>query len=247
VLPEGTDLGFGGQDMPAIVTPLRGVEGNLTAEGVFSVESAEEGLALVGDPAIVEAYEHGEGEVVFIADSSILRNRALEANAPWVVSIIGDGPIRFDEVRHGFEATAPSENPTSLLAALPDDIRNVVFLLLPVVLLGLVVGGRRFGPPEATERTLAPPRRELVDAVAGLLGRMPDGTGAAQPISDRLRTVVARQSGVDHGADDAILLNAAPGIGVDPERLRPALNPRDEEAIIQAQRLLAELSEREHT
>jgi hypothetical protein len=193
------------------------------------------------------AYEHGDGVVVFIADSSILRNRALATNAPWIVSLVPEGTARFDEVRHGFTAGSADANPTSLLAALPDDVRHVLLLLFPVLIVALVVYGRRFGPPEATERVLAPPRRELVDAVAGLMTRMPDPVAAAHAIPDRLRVEVARQTGIDHHADDASLLAAAGGLGIDHGRLEAALDPRDEESMLQAQRLLAELSERKHT
>lgn len=246
ILPDGTDLGFDGRENADIITSIRGVDGKIETGGVYSVKSSADGLVLAGEPAVVEAYAHGDGEVVFIADSTILRNRSLESNAPWVVSLVPDGAVRFDEVRHGFVAGSASENPTSLLLALPEDVRHVILLMLPVIVLGLIVFGRRFGPPEATERTLAPPRRELVDAVAGLFTRMEDSVTAAAPISQRLRSHVARQAGLANDIDDDALLEAAAGLGVDAERLRSALDPHDDATIVQAQQLLAELFEREH-
>lgn len=247
ILPEGTDLGFSGQDSIPIIEPVRGVDGTLVGGGVFSVGSPGVGLALAGEPPVAVAYDHGDGVVVFLADGTVLRNRSLAHNAPWVVSLVAEGTVRFDEVRHGFTAAPASENPGSLLAALPDGVRSVVLLLVPVLLLALVAYGRRFGPPEATTRELAPARRELVDAYAGLLDRMPEPVAATASISRRLRATVARQAGLAGDVEDRILLASASGIGVDPQRLKTALDPHDEESMIEAQHMLAELSAKEHT
>jgi hypothetical protein len=245
ILPDDLRLGFSGTRRAEIVTPIRGIGGIVETDGVFSAETDAEYLGLVGDAPMAIALSRGEREIIYIADSSILWNLRIGANAPWIVSIVQDGAVRFDEVRHGFEAAPVGQSNAGLLAALPPDIRTVLWLLAPVLGIGLVVYGRRLGPPEARTRDLAPPRRELVDAVAGLLARMPDPAEAARPIADRLRTVVTRGVGLTAGTDDDALVAASSTLGIDPARLETALSADTEDAMIAAQHLLAELSERE--
>jgi hypothetical protein len=202
---------------------------------------------LAGDPPVAVLFERGDGEIVYVADGSVFHNANIDLNAPWVVSMVAEGPVRFDELRHGFAAAPASENPTSLLASLPERIRSTVLLLLPVLGVALIVYGRRFGPPEARQRQLAPPRRELVDAMAGLMTRMPEVSEAAAPVIARLRSTVVLRAGLPSGTPDESLIAASERIGVDPDRLRTALAADDEAGLLAAQRLLAALSERELT
>lgn len=247
ILPEDLRLGFRGTSPTPVVAAVRGVDGDIETDGIRSVLTDEPFTTLAGDPPVAVLFERGEGEIVYVADGSVFHNARIEVNAPWVVSVVAEGPARFDELRHGFAAAPASENPTSLLASLPERIRSTVLLLLPVLGLALIVYGRRFGPPEARERELAPPRRELVDAMAGLMTRMPEVSEAAGPVLARLRSTVAQRSGLPTGSPDEHLIANAERIGIDPERLRAALAADDEEGLIAAQRLLAALSERELT
>ena len=246
LLPDDLRLGFGGRTPAAITTPVRGVSGEVETGGVYSIDTKADLLPLVGDPPIAAAFELGAGVVVYIADGSLLWNPSLEANGPWIVSLVPEGPVRFDEVRHGYMAQPASDSPTSLLNALPQGIRRVVLLSIPVLLLALVTYGRRFGPPEDTERHLAPPRRELVDAVAGLLSRMENVAEAASPVPDRLRQVVASKAGLPADAPIPALLEASHELGIDRGVLERALTATDEDTMLEAQRVLAHLSEREH-
>lgn len=246
LLPGDLRLGFSGQEPARIVTPIRGVEGNIETGGVYSIDSRTDMLPLAGDPPVAAALERGDGVIVYVADGSIFWNPKLTDNAAWIVSLIPSGPVVFDEVRHGFVVGTASESPTGLVAAFPKRVRNVVLLLLPVLLLALIVYGRRFGPPEATERHLAPPRRELVDAAAGLLGRVPDRTAAAELIPIRLGEVVARRAGLSGDASDESLAAAAAELGIRPDRLRTSLKATDEAAMLDAQHMLALLSGRDN-
>ncbi len=245
VLPDDIRLGFSGASPAPIVTPIRGITGDVVTGGVYSIETDSDLLPLAGNPPIAAAYEVGSGVVVYIADSSMLWNPSLEQNGPWIVSLVPDGPVRFDEVRHGFTANPASETPTGLLAALPESVRRVILLLIPVLVLALITYGRRFGPPEETERRIAPPRRELVDAVAGLMARMGDPVEAAELVPVRLREVVARRIGLPADARPDTLVDRAQELGLDPNDLERALDPTDEDTMLEAQRLLAHLTERE--
>jgi hypothetical protein len=245
LLPDDLDIGYLADSSSEIVTPLRGVGGVISTEGVRSVE-LDESVVLAGDPPVAIAFSRGAGTVVYLSDGTILHNERIRDNAAWVVSVLAEGPVRFDEVRHGYAAQPASESPTGLLAALPTGVRAAALLLVPVLVVGLVVYGRRFGPPEHTERDLAPPRRELVDAVAGLLSRTDDPIVAAAPLTARLRATVARQAGLPPGSSTGDLVAAATGLGVDPTSLSAALDPTGEDDQLAGQNILAHLSEREH-
>ena len=108
-----------------ILLPLAGVGGTLETDGVRNVRSDEPFLPLAGDPPVAVAFSRGAGTVVFVADGSVFWNQRIVRNGAWAVALVGDGPVRFDEVRHGFEAAPVSESPTGLLAALPDRVRIV--------------------------------------------------------------------------------------------------------------------------
>lgn len=245
VLPDDVRLGFSGSSPAPIVTPVRGIDGTVDTDGVYSIDTDSDLLPLAGEPPVAAAFEVGSGVVVYIADGSMLWNPSLEQNGPWIVSLVPDGPVRFDEVRHGFMAAPASETPTGLLAALPESVRRVTLLLIPVLVLALITYGRRFGPPEETERQIAPPRRELVDAVAGLMARMGDPVEAAGLVPVRLREVVARRVGLPADASPETLVDRAQELGLDPNDLERALEPIDEDTMLEAQRLLAHLTERE--
>ena len=245
LLPDDIGFGYRGPAEAEVLVPLSGVGGVVETDGVRNVDTVEPFFALAGEPPVAVAFDRGKGAVVFLSDSSILWNQRIDANGPWLVGLLGDGNVRFDEVRHGFESAPAAESPTGLLAALPERVRTVVYLLVPVVLLALVVYGRRFGPPEARERSLAPARRELVDALAGLLARTDDPVAAAQPVSHRVRTLAARRAGLPHDTPVDRLVGAAREIGLDPDQLAVALEPADENGILTAQRVLAHLTQKE--
>lgn len=246
LLPDDLRLGFSGQEVARIVTPIRGVERQIETDGVYSIDTAGDMVPLAGDPPMASAFERGEGVIIYVADGSIFWNPRLVANAPWIVSLIPDGPVVFDEVRHGFLAGSATDSSTSLVAAFPDRVRNVVVLLMPVLLIGLIVYGRRFGPPEASEGHLAPARRELVDAVAGLMSRIPDQADAAELVRARLREVVTRRTGASPDLSDESVAALAGELGVDPERLEASLTAKTEANMLEAQRMLARLSRRDN-
>lgn len=245
LLPADIGFGYRGPAEAEILAPIGGVGGVVETDGIRNVATEEPFVPIAGDPPVAVVFERGAGTVVFVSDGSVFWNQRLSANGAWALALIGEGPARFDEVRHGFEATPVAESPTGLLAALPGSVRTVLFLLAPVVLLALIVYGRRFGPPEATSRRLGPPRRELVDAMAGLLLRTDDPVGASEPVSRRIRAVATRRAGLAEDVPDEVLASAAPELGIEPDALASALAPADEAGILAAQRLLAHLTQKE--
>jgi hypothetical protein len=110
----------------------------------------------------------GSGQVVALADASILHNRHLDDadNAALAVSLVGQGrAVVFDEASHGYGAGA---------SGLPG--RWVRFLIAATlaVLVWMWTEAKRLGPPEDVARPLPPARREYVDALAVSLSRTRD-------------------------------------------------------------------------
>jgi hypothetical protein len=246
LLPEDIRQGFDARDPAPIVTPLRGIQGSLDTSGIVSARTDAPHLVLAGEPPVVIAMGVGDGQIIYLADGSMLWNERIVHNAAWAVSLLAEGPVRFDEVRHGFAAAPAAESPTGLLAALPTRVRNTVLLLLPVLAVALVTYGRRFGPPERTERVLAPPRRELVDAMTGLLSRTNDPVTAGEPVLRRLRSALTTSAGLPADATEDEIIDSSHRLGLDPGLVRRAVRPVDEEGMLESQRLLAHLSERNH-
>jgi hypothetical protein len=108
----------------------------------------------------------GRGRVVMVADPSPLQNRLLARadNAALALALSGQGPLTFVESVHGYGAATG-------LAALPADAGWALILLAAAALALMAARGRRFGPPEAARRELAPPRAAYVDALATTLAR----------------------------------------------------------------------------
>jgi hypothetical protein len=242
------DLGFDYSaeiDSP-VRFPLGGVGGTVESAGLRNLRTDDPSLPLVGDRAVVAVFPHGAGLVIYAADGSIFHNRRIARNAPWAVSVLGSGPLLADEVRHGFEVTAPGENPIGLLGSLPPAARRTLLLLLAAGAVGLVAYGRRWTPVERRDRQLKPARLELVEAVGGLMLRTGEPLAAAEPLVRRLETIVRRalRIAADTPLDPAAI---APELGVAPDQLAIALNPGSEDDLLVTHRTLTELHERMKT
>ncbi|HXH56670.1 DUF4350 domain-containing protein [Iamia sp.] len=127
---------------------------------------------LVGGSGEVTAM--ARGGVVAVADASLLSNRHLgDADAAaFALALVGDGPVAFAEAQHGYGRVEG-------ISALPVRWRRAAVGLAGAALLAMWCAGQRLGPPERTARTLAPPRRAYVDALAAALSRTarPSRTG----------------------------------------------------------------------
>ena len=201
--------------------------------GVSRVETAGVGAwATAGQarPALGSGRRHllvvapvGRGRLALLADASPLQNRLLARadDAKLGLSLAGppSRPVTFVESVHGYGRA-------SGLGAIPTSWR---FALGGLVLAALVLmwsRGRRLGPAEELERPLPPPRREYVDALAGLLERSRNPAAAIEPLQAELRRRVER-----HGA-----------AGLSDEEVEAALAaPKRPEDVLAAGRALARL------
>ncbi|QYG92389.1 DUF4350 domain-containing protein [Iamia sp. SCSIO 61187] len=157
--PDGTPRPGPTGPLLADLSALRGEgAGAFTAAGPLTPEAgpAEAPVVLTG------------GGLVAVADPTLLDNAHLaEAdNAGLAVLLAGaeHGPVAFAEAEHGYGAARG-------LGALPWRWRLTALGLVVATLLGFWSVGQRLGPPEATDRPLAPPRRAHVDALGAALRR----------------------------------------------------------------------------
>jgi Domain of unknown function (DUF4350) len=135
---------------------------------------------------IVAVANVGKGRVVLLADDSMLSNDLLgrASNARFSLDIAGlpRREVVFFETYHGYgKATSTG------LSAIPPAWRAFILLGFAAVIVFMVARGRRLGPPEPERRELDPPRREYVEAMAGILARTRAPTEALQPLRDEVR------------------------------------------------------------
>lgn len=147
------------------------IGGDVVAAGRFGVFRPGPGLPLVTaeDNDLVVVFSVGDGFVYLFSDIAILANRNLGSadNAEYIVSVAGIGNVMFDEFRHGFTEAGSS----GLGEAIPENWGNALLLLLAVTIVGLVVYGRRIGPPEPEGRSFVPPRDQLIRSIGVSLRR----------------------------------------------------------------------------
>jgi hypothetical protein len=123
----------------------------------------------------------GRGTAILVPDAEPLRNRSLADGGHAAEALTIAGPpsraVAFVESVHGYREQTG-------LAALPGRVQTCLLLLGLAALAFLIVRGRRLGPPEAAARTLAPPRRAHVEALAAALARTSDRDTLATPTTE---------------------------------------------------------------
>jgi Domain of unknown function (DUF4350) len=121
----------------------------------------------------------GRGTVTLVPDAEPLRNRSLATgdHAAAALTIVGPPARRvaFVESVHGYHQERG-------LSALPGRVQTCLWLLVLAALAFLIASGRRLGPPEDQARTLPPPRREHVEALAAALARTRDRGTLLHPV-----------------------------------------------------------------
>jgi hypothetical protein len=167
----------------------------------------------------------GAGTLVMLATPAPLQNRLLAQadNAAFGLDIAGSSgtSVVFDEYDHGYGRAGGG------LGGLPVYWKAGLWLLLIAILVWMLSAIRRFGPPQDTERDLAPPRVQYVDAMARVLA-----TGSSDrlsPVTERLqaraRDTLSRRSGVMPGSSDEEVREGARRSGFDEHLVEAVLNP----------------------
>lgn len=205
-------------------TPARPLVPAPEVEGVTEVRTSSLGswshagstLPLLGSPGgiIATVASRGQGRIVLLADASPLHNRLLDDsdNAAFALGLAGGRgrPVAFVESVHGY-------GEQSGLAAIPARWKWALAGLALAALVFMVARGRRFGPPDATERALPPARSEYVDALAGILARSQDPAGVAARLRESLRRSVSERAGLPEDAPAEAIEDWSRRFGFDDE------------------------------
>ena len=175
-----------------------------------------------GDRVLAAVAEVGQGRVVLLADASVVQNQLLAAldNAAFGVASAGPPgrPVAFAEAAHGYRDGKG-------LGALPPRWRWALGGTVVATLVWMWARGKRLGPVEEASRTLPPPRRAYVDAVAATLARTGQPEAAIEPLRQATRSRLARRAGLSAGASDDELVEAARRLGGDPDDVALLLAP----------------------
>ena len=216
---------------------------SVRSAGVGSWESTGDTTAILagGSRVLATVADVGRGRVVALADPSPLQNRLLGSadNAGFGLAAAGDGgAVQFAEGLHGY-------GQESGLGAIPGRWQAALIGLALAALLGVVAAGRRLGPPEDPDRTLPPPRREYVDAIAGSLARTRRPAEALSPLQAAARERVARQAGLPPSASEPELRAAAARLGWSPVDIDALFAPpRTDADVVATGNALARANER---
>jgi len=225
--PTTPEHAAGGPRTARVLAPARETAGvaEVRTDGRHHWTSVAGALPVLGegDRALLVVLPAGRGRILALADSSPVRNRRLAQadNAALALALAGRGPLVFAESLHGY-GTATG------LRALPAGARGALILLALAALAFLAAHGRRFGPPEADRRELAPPRAAYVDALAATIARTSEHEQAVAPVRAATLELLRRHTGAlaDH---DVARAAAAAGL-TDEEAavlMRPAASVAD--------------------
>src|SRR5262249_54089451 len=163
--------------------------------------------------ALLDAARVGAGRALLLANAAPLQNRRLDVadDAELGLALAGSParPVVFLESYHGYGGGRPSG-----LAAVPRRWWAAFAVLGLATIALMLASGRRFGPPEAAERALPPPRRQFVESLGGVLARTRSREQAAEPVRAYARRRIAERAGLGAEATDAEVRAAAVGLGV---------------------------------
>lgn len=191
------------------------------AEGYWGEPNASLPVMGRGFKTVVSVLAAGEGRAVLLADAAVLHNRNLGQadNAAFALAAAGPParPVVFLEFVHGFHSSG--------LAALPTSWRAALIGLFGAALVLLWACGRRLGPPQDSERALAPPRVGYVLALGSLLRRSSSPQEATAPLLAAGRARLGLRAGLPAEPSEAQLEAAARSLGM-PEGLAHALHQK---------------------
>jgi hypothetical protein len=219
--PSGTAHSVGSSPVVAGITQVSG--GN--AGSIASAGSAV--TVLVGAHSVFGVSSPGliseAPASVFLASSTPLTNAFLadQDNAALALNLAGPASrsVVFDEYDHGYGRSGGG------LAGLPVWWRWGLTLALGAVVVWVLSAARRFGPVEAADRALIPPRVAYADAMATILAALPDkhDAGAVRPLHDEAHTLLRRRAGVGTTTEPAEVVAAARAAAVPDQVLSAVL------------------------
>jgi len=195
----------------APVAPLPTVAGidRVTTAGAGAWTDTGEALpVLAGEQIIAAVAVLGEGQVVLLAQHDMLENENLADadNARFGLNLAAGRDVVFAEhLIHGS---------TTGLAALSWRWKLAGALLVAALVLWLAAASRRFGPPEEKERSLPPPRRDYIDALAAGLAGTRQPAAAVRPLQQRALKKLEENNNPATAPDKRAIMRAASRFGL---------------------------------
>jgi hypothetical protein len=170
----------------SLVRPFGGLAPGATVasagEGSWSALGALEPVLVGSGGILAGTADAGKGQVVAIADASVLQNAALATaeNAAFALAAVSPSgqTVLFDEGVYGSGATG--------LGALPATWQTFLVLFALAALAWIWAEGRRLGPASSAVRALDPPRSAHLDATAAALARTRDASWAGRLLWEEL-------------------------------------------------------------
>ena len=200
-----------------------------------------EALAYNGDRVLAQSRPLGAGDVVSLADESVITNQYLDEadNAALGLLLVGDDGqnVVFVEGVHGYEQE-------SGVSAIPTRWKYALLTLIGAAIVFALARGRRLGPADQPHRALPPARAEYVDALSGTLARTGEPGAALDALSASARRTAAVRAGLPADAPTEDVDNALRSFGLSDEEidaLRRA--PRTEAEILALGRAAARVTD----
>jgi len=216
--------------------------GSIGGEGYGTWEDSGPALPIFGLESasartVVSVAAIGAGDVVLLADTSVLHNRYLAKadNAAFALNLAGPPatPVYFAEGVHGYG------NETGLMA-IPLRWKVALGGLALASVVWMIAVGRRLGPAEPEARDLAPPRRAYVDALTTTLARTKKPDEVVAPVRAAVRSRIAQRAGLDDRAEARALEGAGRSLGLGDDEIRAVFGDGDPD-VVAVGRALAKL------
>jgi hypothetical protein len=206
------------------VDPALGPARNIVTAGQGSFSDPGSGRVAVGDSgtSLVTVDRVGQGEIYFVADSSMLTNGYLgEAdNASFALALAGEQgrPVVFAEGVHGYGRQRGWR-------AIPHQWKIALLFLAIAAIVYVWSRARRFGAPDRKARALPPPRSDYVRALATTLERTHDSAHALAPAQTWAREQVETRAGLPTDASNDTVAKAARELGCPDDEVQTLVAP----------------------
>lgn len=194
---------------PAWSLPVTSLSGSATGSWAGGEGAAAAGG---GDRITVMTAVVGGGLVHLVADAGILTNEHIDQqdNAVWAGGLLENGPVVFDEYRHGF-----TEEPVGQAGAvIPPAWERSLPLLAVAVIVVLVAYGRRTAPIRPRAHRATPERIQYVEGLAGALRRAGRPGEAVEPTRRAALEMLARRTGLPPSPSEESVLSASRRVGL---------------------------------
>jgi uncharacterized protein DUF4350 len=215
-------------DTAVVLDPPFVVDKDAAALSAFVSGGGRLVVAAEGQRWVQSIPRGGSGNVVVVDDSSTLQNAHLAQGDNAAVALRAAGPaarrVVFFETYHGY-------GQASGLSAIPANWADALLVGALATLVFMIARIRRFGPPEAEARELAPPRAAYVDALAATLVKTGDRDLALGSLRDEVRRRIDASAGLRADADDRAFAEAAARLGLQPDEVTALSGTNDELAL----------------